>query len=60
MDQASEVTRFELEGLALAKFSTAQTKKEGVVWFVWQPVYFGGFWRELSTFSDAELEARLR
>lgn len=27
--------------------------------YLWQPVFFGGFWRSLETFSNAELRGRI-
>lgn len=27
--------------------------------YLWQPVFFGGFWRDIETFSNAELRARI-
>lgn len=27
--------------------------------YLWQPVFFSGFWRDVETFSDEELRARI-
>lgn len=27
--------------------------------YLWQPVYFGGFWRDVESFSNAELQERI-
>lgn len=27
--------------------------------YLWQPVYLGGFWRDIESFTDAELRARI-
>ncbi len=50
--------RHALKRLAWETTPSDPVERNGTL-YLWQPVYMGGFWRDIETFSDGELRARI-
>lgn len=56
-EEANE-ERHELKRLAWETTPSDPIERNGTL-YLWQPVYMSGFWRDVETFSNDELRARI-